>query len=341
MAIQKRVDIVTVGAGWTAGIIAQQLTEVGLRIVSLEQGPSRWATPDFAHNHDGLRYAVRTAMMVNLADQTWTWRPNPRAPSLPLRHYGSFHPGQGIGGAGIHWAAQHWRFQPADFRYRSHHLERYGEDKIPAGALIQDWPLTYDELEPFYDRVDYDIGVSGQAGNIRGEIQPGGNPFEGPRARPYPLPPLARSIVSEMFAKTTAEMGYHPFPQPTAILSQAYTDISGRTRAGCLYCGYCVRYGCEVDAKASANVSHIPLALRTGQTAGSRGCILAQMDWPPGSPIPTSRPARSTSSRPTLSFSQPTRLRMCGSCCSHAAGGTPMGSGTTGGWLGSATPTSF
>jgi gluconate 2-dehydrogenase alpha chain len=278
MAVQKRVDVVTVGAGWTAGVLAQQLTAAGLRMVSLEQGPARWATPDFLHNHDGLRYTVRTAMMVNLGDQTWTWRPNPRAPTLPIRHYGSFHPGQGIGGAGIHWAAQHWRFYPTDFRYRTHHLERYGAERIPEGALIQDWPLTYDELEPFYDRVDYDIGVSGQAGNIQGAIQPGGDPFEGPRSRPYPLPPLARSLPADMFAKTTAEMGYHPFPQPTAILSQPYTDISGRTRSGCLYCGYCVRYGCEVDAKASANVSHIPLALRTGRYEIRTGCRVLRIN---------------------------------------------------------------
>jgi gluconate 2-dehydrogenase alpha chain len=278
MAVQKRVDIVTVGAGWTAGILAQQLTAAGLRVVSLEQGPARWATPDFEHNHDSLRFTVRTAMMVNLADQTWTWRPNPRAPSLPLRHYGSFHPGQGIGGAGIHWAAQHWRFYPSDFRYRSHHIERYGAAKIPAGALVQDWPLTYDELEPFYDRVDYDIGVSGTAGNLRGELQAGGDPFEGPRARPYPLPPLASSIAAQMFAKAAGDMGYHPFPQPTAILSQAYTDISGRTRSGCLYCGYCVRYGCEVDAKASANVSHIPMALRTGRYEIRTNCRVTRVN---------------------------------------------------------------
>lgn len=278
MAVQQRVDMVTVGAGWTAGILAQQLTEAGMQIVSLEQGPARWANPDFAHNHDALRYTVRNAMMVNLADQTWTWRPNPRAPALPLRHYGSFHPGQGIGGAGIHWAAQHWRFQPSDFRYRTHHIERYGAAKLPAGSLVQDWPLTYDDLEPYYDRVDYDIGVSGVAGNLRGERQPGGNPFEGPRARPYPLPPLVNSVFANQFAETTRAMGYSPFPQPSAILSQGYTDISGRTRAGCLYCGYCVRHGCEVDAKASANVSHIPLALMTGKYEIRTGCRVTRVN---------------------------------------------------------------
>lgn len=265
MAIQKKVDVVTIGAGWTAGVLAYFLTKAGLSVVSIEQGPRRWATPDFEHNHDPLRYVIRKAMMVDLSNQTWTWRPNPRAPSLPLRQHGSFHPGQGIGGAGIHWAAQTWRFFPSDFRYRTHHIERYGEAKLPEGNRIQDWPISYEELEPYYDRMEYDIGISGVAGNLQGEIQPGGNPFEGPRARPYPLPPLVSSIPATMFEDAAASLGYYPFPQPAAILSEAYTDISGRTRSGCLYCGFCTRFGCEVDAKASANVSHIPLALRTGK----------------------------------------------------------------------------
>ncbi|MFP4343653.1 MAG: GMC family oxidoreductase [Anaerolineales bacterium] len=264
MTVQNRVDVVTVGAGWTAAILAWKLTAAGLRVVSLEQGPVRATAPYFDHNHDHLSHSVRNAMMVNLGQETWTWRPNPAAPSLPVRKYGAFHPGQGLGGAGVHWAAQHWRFYPSDFRYRSHHVARYGAGKLPQGARVQDWGLTYEELEPYFDAVDYDIGVTGQAGNLRGEIQPGGNPFEGPRSRPYPLPPLERSLSAAMFSDACEELGHHPFRQPGAILSRAYTGLSGRVRAGCLYCGFCVRFGCEVDAKASAITDHIPLALETG-----------------------------------------------------------------------------
>lgn len=279
MAIQKKVDVVTVGAGWTAGIIAQQLTaRTGLRVVSLEAGPQRWGTPDFGHNHDSLRYSIRKAMMFNLRNETWTWRPNPRMPSLPIRQYGSFHPGQGVGGAGIHWAAQTWRFYPSDMKYRTHHIERYGEEKIPEGANIQDWPITYEELEPYYTRMDIDIGISGTAGNVRGEILPGGNPFEGPRSEHYPLPPVVRSLPADMFEKACNELGYHPFPQPAAILSQAYKDISGRIRSGCIYCGFCTRFGCEVDAKASANVSHIPMALATGHYEIRTNCKVIRIN---------------------------------------------------------------
>jgi gluconate 2-dehydrogenase alpha chain len=265
MIVHPKVDVVTVGAGWTAAVLAWRLTKDGKSMVSIEQGPARWANPHFQHNHDGLRYTVRKAMMVNLAKETWTWRPNPRMPSLPMRQYGAFHPGQGLGGAGVHWATQHWRFFPSDMRYRSHHIERYGEHRLPQGSTVKDWPLTYEDLEPYYTSVDYDIGVSGDAGNLNGEIQSVGNPFEGPRSRPYPLPPLARSIPAGMFSEAARELGYHPFRQPGAILSQGYTGLSGRHRAGCLYCGFCVRYGCEVDAKASPLTDHLPLAFSTGR----------------------------------------------------------------------------
>jgi gluconate 2-dehydrogenase alpha chain len=264
MTVYPKVEVVTVGAGWTAGIIAQQLTEEGYRVVSIEAGGDRFANPDFAHNHDTLYHSLRTGLMFNLSKETWTWRPNPSTPSLPIRQYGSFHPGVGVGGAGIHWAAQTWRFYPSDFRYRSHHIERYGEDRIPKDCTVQDWGITYEELEPYYTRADYDIGLSGQTGNLNGAILEGGNPFEGARSQPYPLPPLVRSIPATMFSEAADSLGYKPFPQPAAILSRAYRDLSGRERSGCVYCGFCTRYGCEVDAKASPNVSHIPLALDTG-----------------------------------------------------------------------------
>ncbi len=275
------VDVVTMGAGWTAGIIAQQLTPHGLEVVSLERGPMRWTDPDFSHNHDSLHYRGRKAMMMDLSRETWTWRPSPSARSLPMRRYGSFHPGQGLGGAGVHWAAETWRFFPSDFRYRTHHVERYGEDRLPEGSTIKDWPITYEELEPYYDQYDHDVGVSGDTGNLRGELTGVGNPFEGPRSRPYPLPPLPQSIAGGMFSEAAEGLGLHPFRQPSSILSEAYEDLSGRTRSGCLLCGFCTRYGCEVDAKASAVVSHIPMALDTGRYEVRPGCTVTGVQLTP------------------------------------------------------------
>lgn len=265
MAIHKKVDVVTVGAGWTANILAWKLTRAGHRVVSIEQGPWRFANPDFRWNHDSLRYSVRKAMMQNLSEETWTWRPHPGAPSLPMRMYGAFHPGHGVGGSAMHWSAMLWRFTPYDFKYRSYYLEKYGPEIFPPNSTVKDWPITYAELEPYYDAFEYDIGASGQAGNLHGVLLEGGNPFEGPRSRPYPLPPLTRTIPSYLFADACEALGYHPFPQPSGILSEAYTDPFGRTRSGCLYCGFCTRFGCEVDAKSTGVTTHLPLALETGR----------------------------------------------------------------------------
>ena len=264
MAVQKKVDVVTVGAGWTAAIMAQKLTAAGYRVVSLEQGPVRWANPDFEHNHDPLRFHVRHAMMVNLGQESWTWRPNPNAPSLPMRHYGTFNPGIGLGGSAIHWSGMLWRFLESDFKYRTHYTQKYGADKLPQGNTIQDWPVSYPELEKYFDAFEYDIGASGQVGNLNGVIIDGGNPFEEPRTRPYPLPPLEVTIPSIMYADACKELGYHPFPQPAGIASQAYRDPYGNFHSGCLYCGFCTRYGCEVNAKASPVNTHVPPALATG-----------------------------------------------------------------------------
>jgi gluconate 2-dehydrogenase alpha chain len=264
MIQHPKVEVVTVGAGWTAALLAQKLTAAGHRVVSLEQGPIRWTNPDFAHDHDPLRFHVRHAMMVDLAKETWTWRPNPKAPTLPMRVYGAWNPGSGMGGSAVHWSGMLWRYLETDFKYRSHVIERYGAAKIPEGCQIADWPLTYQELEPYYDQMEYDIGASGQAGNLNGVKIEGGNVFEAPRRRPYPLPPLDVTTPSKIFADTTKEMGYHPFPQPAGITSQAFEDPFGNHRGGCLYCGFCTRYGCETDAKAMPDNTYIPPALKTG-----------------------------------------------------------------------------
>ncbi|MFC7402817.1 GMC family oxidoreductase [Citricoccus sp. GCM10030269] len=266
MKTHDPVDIVTIGGGMTASILAARiLPDTSHRMVSIEQGPAQWTYPDFAHNHDTLRFSNRYAMMQDLSKVSWTWRPNNTAASLPMRQYGSFHPGQGIGGAMVHWTAVLWRFKDSDFNYRTHHEERYGADRIPEEMTVQDWPINYADLEPFYDDFEYDIGASGRAGNLNGRILPGGNPFENPRSRTYPNPPLEYTAFGELFGEASESIGLHPFPTPSGILSRGYTDPYGHTRAGCLYCGFCTRHGCEVGAKSSPITTWLPPALDTGR----------------------------------------------------------------------------
>jgi gluconate 2-dehydrogenase alpha chain len=264
VGVHKKVDVVVMGGGWTSGIMGWKLGSAGHKVVALESGPTRYAYPNFTHNHDALKHITHKALMYDISRETWTWRPNPNAPSLPIRQFGSFHPGRGLGGASVHWTAHLWRFLPEDFQHRSHNVERYGEDKIPPGMTIQDWPITYEELEPYYNAFEYDIGASGATGNLNGQILEGGNPFEASRSRPYPLPPHPLNVVGQMFESSARELGYHPFPQPAGILSRGYEGPLGDVRGGCIYCGFCTRFGCEVDAKASGVNIHIPAAFATG-----------------------------------------------------------------------------
>jgi gluconate 2-dehydrogenase alpha chain len=115
-----------------------------------------------------------------------------------------------------------------------------------------------EELEPHYDSVEYELGVSGQAGNIQGKIDQRGNIFEGPRTREYPMPPLHGSEFTGLMATAGRTLGWHPFPGPAAINSQGYDD-----RPGCMYHGFCSRGGCPVSAKNSTAVSTIPKAVAT------------------------------------------------------------------------------
>lgn len=281
MTVQRHesVEIVTIGAGMTASILAAKvLVSTSHRMVSIEQGPQQWTYPDFAHNHDTLRYNNRFALLQDLSRSSWTWRPSRNAPALPYRQYGAWNYGQGLGGAMAHWSGQLWRYLPTDFRYRSHYLEQYGERAIPDGMTIQDWPISYEDLEPYYDAFEYDIGASGATGNLGGRILPGGNPFEGPRQRPYPNPPLAQSAFGAEFTRACTEIGLHPFPQPSGLLSQGYTDPYGNVRAGCLYCGFCTRYGCEVGAKSSPQTTWLPPALATGRYEVRTRCHVTRIE---------------------------------------------------------------
>jgi gluconate 2-dehydrogenase alpha chain len=171
---------VIVGLGAMGGIAALPLTRAGLNVVGLEAG--RWHSPsDFAP--DELRNNVRgwpqAAQKANR--EIPTFRPNASSPTLPRQ---AVHPMMnGVGGTSLHYWAQSWRLSPWDFKVVSETTRRYGASRIPKGSTIEDWPLDYAELEPFYDAVEYEIGVSGQAGNIGGKIDPRGNIFEGPRRR--------------------------------------------------------------------------------------------------------------------------------------------------------------
>src|ERR1700674_3848472 len=253
MATEKT-DVVIVGVGAAGGILAAELGKAGMKVIGLERGP-RLATADFGAL-DELRYFQRQELRPHAKRQPVTWRPNAnaRAHPLPILNYGNQ-----AGGGTVHYGALSWRFHEDDFRPRSQTMERYGASAIPEGSSLVDWPLTYADLEPFYDRAEYELGVSGKAGNVQGRKIDGGNPFEAPRRREYPLPPLLADQSGVIFEAGARKLGYHAFSSPRAILSQTYQG-----RPGCSYCGFCQAFGCHIGAKSSILVTKLPEADATG-----------------------------------------------------------------------------
>jgi gluconate 2-dehydrogenase alpha chain len=262
-------DVAVIGLGGVGGVAVLPLTEAGLDVVGLEAGT--WLSPrDFAPDElrNNYRGWPQSAQKANR--EIPVHRPNAAAPDSPRAR---IHPMMnGVGGTTLHYWAQSWRLNPWDFRVASETTRRYGAARIPSGSTVEDWPIGLDDLEPFYDRVEHEIGVSGQAGNINGSIDRRGNIFEGPRARAYPMPPLRSTGFTELMSAAARRLEWHPFPGPAAVNSESYGD-----RAPCLYHGFCNRGGCHVSAKGSTAVSTIPKAQRTGNLQVVTGAHVTQI----------------------------------------------------------------
>ncbi len=256
-------DVVIIGFGWTGAIMAQELTDAGLDVIALERGPWR-DTADLLPNtaQDELRYRIRHELFLRPSQSTFTFRNKMDQQALPVRKWGAFMPPNGVGGGGVHWNAETWRFLPSDFVLRTHLTQRYGAKFLPSDMTIQDWGVTYGDLEPHYDRFEYLCGISGTAGNLRGQIQEGGNPFEGPRSRPYPNPAQQQPYSHTLFAEGARKLGYKPFPQPSGNMSQAYVNPLGVRLAPCTYCGFCEWFQCANYSKASPQTTILPVLLR-------------------------------------------------------------------------------
>lgn len=257
-----KVDVVLVGFGWTGAIMAQQLCDAGLTVVALERAAPRTTPNDFAptFDQDELRYMWRHHIFQDVKYSTLTIRNNPSQTALPMRRLGSFLPGTGVGGSGVHWNGQVWRWLETDFRIKSHNEERYGK-AATAGLTVQDMPVSFAEIEKHYTQFDRVCGISGKAGNLGGAKQPGGNVFEGPRSEDYPTPPQKWTYAPALFAKAAGDMGLHPFPHPSANLSQPYTNPFGAQLGACTYCGFCEKFGCGNSSKADAPTTLIPYIL--------------------------------------------------------------------------------
>ncbi len=232
------VDFVIVGSGAAGGVLAKELSWNGFRVVLLEQGP-RLEASDFEHDE----YWVYN---LNALTNSWREQPNTfrkaeneKAQTKPTVWYGRL-----VGGGSVHFTSNYWRFHEIDF------MERSRKGPVP-GAGLEDWPITYADLEPYYTKAERELGVSGLAG---------ASPFDPPRSKPYPLPPLPIKSSGVLVERGAKKLGWHAFPAPLAIISQNY-----RGRHGCMHCGFCEAFGCEWGAKSSTLATMIPIAERSGR----------------------------------------------------------------------------
>lgn len=232
------VDFVIVGSGAAGGILAKELSTHGYTVVVLEQGPYLRES-DFSH--DEIKVLQEDLLTNHPKLQPTTVRKTPQDKAKPQR---ALVYGRAVGGTSNHFTANFWRFHEIDF------IERSKVGRI-SGTTLSDWPITYADLEPYYTKVEWEVGVSGQAG---------ASPFDPPRSKPYPMPPLPVKGSGVLFERAARKLGWNPFPAPMAILSEPRPG-----RSACVNCGFCLAFGCEVKAKSSSLASMIPLAERSGK----------------------------------------------------------------------------
>ena len=226
---RKGTDVVVIGLGAGGGTAVLPLARAGLDVVALEAG-GRFSVRDF--HADEIRNDIRNWLgRAKVNNEVPTQRRTAAEAWVPAIAPG--HMMNAVGGTSIHWTCQSWRLMPWNFRQRSETIARSGAGALPVGSTLTDWPLDYQELEPYYDEVEFLHGVSGKAGNLSGTIDPRGNVFEGPREREYPLPPLRRTGFTEFMAdaRAAARLAADPGPQrfarsPTTVSTPASTTAS-------------------------------------------------------------------------------------------------------------------
>ena len=232
--LSEEVDFIVVGSGAAGGIVAKELSTAGHNVLVLEQGP-RLLPSQF--EHDEYKHLFQNGITTT---RPVAWRKSPDQEAKVgdgQLLYASL-----VGGSSVHFTANFWRLREIDF------IEASRVGTVP-GANLMDWPITYQDLEPYYTKVDWEIGVSGAPG-----------PFDPPRSKPYPMPPLPVKSSGVLFEQGARKLGWHPQPAPMAILSRPHNN-----RLPCQQCGYCMLFGCEYGAKSSSLATVIPVAEATGR----------------------------------------------------------------------------
>ncbi len=254
----RHVNAIVVGAGAGGGVVAKELAVNGLSVVLFERGG--WPQYD-KHINDEL-ISQRTQVLGSAFGpdhlknpRVRIWEDGFRQVVTPIEgDYG--HNAACVGSGTVSYGAMAWRFMPEDFRMRS----TYGQVE---GSTLEDWPISYEELEPYYEKAEWEVGVSGDDAL---------NPFSPPRKRPQPMPPFENNREGKVLAAACRRLGLHPFPIPMLRNSIPYHG-----RPACIRNRTCVGFACPVDGKNGTHNTVIPEAMATGNCEVRTHCQVAEV----------------------------------------------------------------
>ena len=240
------VDVLLVGAGTVGSVVAPIFANAGLKVLALEPGPFR-TQADYLPDELGATYYCRANMGSKFLSEVPRWRRNEGEPTQEA----TFSLGRmmnSVGGSIIHYGGWLRRFHPHHFKMLSHVKGRWGLSVLPPGCTLADWPLTYEELEPYYTLLEHEIGIAGDESN----------PFIR-RSKPLPMPPMRPFRLGELYRETTKQMGLHPHSVAVGVNTVPY-----RGRPATTYCAWSNGFGSFSGDKWDPSLTSIPEALATG-----------------------------------------------------------------------------
>jgi choline dehydrogenase-like flavoprotein len=243
--LRDQYDVIIVGAGAGGSVAAAVLSESGLHVLVVERGS--WLRynqigNDHLRNHRLSKYGHNTGPGLDGNPRTILLAGGNERITAPFE--GDYHNNaMTLGGGTRVYGAQAWRFHPDDFRMAT----RYG---VPDGSSLSDWPIQYDELEPYYERAEWEVGVSGDGDAHHGR---------GKRRRPYPMPALSATLEAERLARAAAKLGWDVGPVPLLINS-----VERDGRPACGRCGQCVGFACPTNSKNGGHNTMLVRAIATG-----------------------------------------------------------------------------